>query len=381
MQNNAQNIFQLDLSTGASTASGEATAVMQLDVAPETPVEAPAMPPPETFFTGSLVHTIEAEAAPRKPWLVYAAVAILVIAGSLLIIDESTKTSFLTIVTGETPTEALPPRPKRKPIAAQPAAAEDNLVANPYWNLPNPNSVAVPPQMRTWSRDEETQWSRALKDQRYYQRAKAIEQVRQNPLEGNALILKAGLDQKKFWTRMSAALGLAERGIVLTADDAEKIVASTRDSLIRNYLERFQRPLSEAEKHVLRHLIKLVDAPARQKILQGLVLTPDPLTDLILVAAQTDPDSDIQNFASQQIKLRQVAAPTLQVYREAVASRQPVAESILAPSDIPQQSAAAEVKKAKVISVIEYSDEELRSDVELSNFVDTDVPVRVIEVK
>jgi hypothetical protein len=380
MSNGAENIFKLDLTQASGSpvetpakplesSYSEATAVMQLDLpAEQSPAQQPQLAMPvsmqQPYFVSNIVQ-LEAPAASNAALRPLMLLGLMLVAATVyLFIDEDLQNSVISMISSdewaETKVVEAPIRPKKAPKPIVDAAA--GAPGNPYWNLPNTNATASIPPSRPWTKEEQQQWSAAMGHKFYYQRVRAIEQVRQTPLDGNEAILRTGLEQKKFWTRMAAVLALAERGVQLDVSDVEKAFGEARDDLVVNYLKRFQRPLEDYEQHLLLHAMKVVGSRARLSIVQTLEHKPDPIIDLYLTAATFDPSVEISAVATTALQRRSIPADIQTVYREAVMSASVITDSILAkkPEEAPSSDSIAKdapEKKTLLVTTVEYLDE------------------------
>src|SRR5690606_20987690 len=114
---------------------------------------------------------------------------------------------------------------------------------------------------------------------------KAVMEVRERRLQGSEAILWDALEAPKFWTRMFAAIGLAEFNFEVSVSQLEGVLRRERSELIANFFERFVRQNTPAERFVMRQMIRLLDERGRLVVLRALQAGRDDLRSLYLIAA------------------------------------------------------------------------------------------------
>ncbi|MBP9707979.1 MAG: hypothetical protein KBD78_10060 [Oligoflexales bacterium] len=169
-------------------------------------------------------------------------------------------------------------------------------VANPYWYLGNERDASPIQMNRIWSQEEEIALGNALNHRFTYQRYKAVLEVLQHRLQGSESVFYAALDQKKFWIKMRAAMGLAEFGFPLSIAEIDDILSTEPADRIANFFRRFIGAGNPGERHVMRAALRLVGARARLYILQALSINPEIQDRIYLVAASLDPNPRIQTW-------------------------------------------------------------------------------------
>jgi hypothetical protein len=199
----------------------------------------------------------------------------------------------------ELPQTPVRPKPKAEPVAedVRPAEPIANVFPdNPYWALPNRITKIVTAQRKPWTGEEEDA-IRFASDSRYtYQRFKAVQDVRRSAWRGSESILFEGLNDKKLWTRMWSAIGLAEIGRELTVDEVDRALGNERSELVANFFERFVPRANEAQLYIMRQAVRLVDDRGREVILRALARHNHLYRDLYLAAATLDPGPRVQRF-------------------------------------------------------------------------------------
>jgi len=201
---------------------------------------------------------------------------------------------------------AVPAAPVAAAVPAETAPAvtesmsnlDPERPANPYWLLPNRIVGSRRELGRSWTAAEEESWRAGLMHPFTWQRFKTVREVREARLSGSEAILWDALEERKFWTRMQAAMGLADFGIPINLDVVEKAIGDTRPDAVTAYFQRFVRRSTEGERYVLRQAVRVVNEQARVVILDALNRANDPLRDLYLAAAADDPGRRVQRFVA-----------------------------------------------------------------------------------
>jgi hypothetical protein len=181
------------------------------------------------------------------------------------------------------------------PIPVAKKTAE--IPANPYWELPNRIVGNQEPPGRIWSSDEENAFRAGLNHMFTYQQYKAVMDVRQLKLSGSDAILWDALQNKKFWTRIWAAIGLAEFNNEVSIETLENVVDKARSELIATFLERLQHKPNPGQVFIARQLVKILDERGRISALKVIYKSNDKLRDLYLAAATVDPGKRVQRWA------------------------------------------------------------------------------------
>lgn len=216
-------------------------------------------------------------------------------------------------VEGEVDDEPMP-APRRKAVRAAPAPASavrtdgrKMVAGNPYWHLPNAIVGSQPPLERLWTAEEEETWRAGLAHRYSYQRWKTVQDVRQMRLKGSEAILWDALQDKKFWTRGYAAIGLAEIDVPVSLQTLDAALQNARSELIADFFERFTKRCNPGQCYVLRQVIRLLDAKGRLVALQGISRSKDALRDLYLTAATLDPDKRVKKWIKSYLAWRPIA--------------------------------------------------------------------------
>jgi hypothetical protein len=192
---------------------------------------------------------------------------------------------------------------KQRPTASitdQPAKTNKSVAdipANPYWELPNRIIGSQEPTGRIWSGEEETAFRAGLNNQFTYQQHKAVMDVRKLKLSGSDAILWEALQNKKFWTRIWAAIGLAEFNNEVSLETLEGVIQTARSELIATFLERLQQNPNPGQAFIARQLVKILDERGRLSALKVIYRSNDKLKDLYLAAATVDPGKKVQRWA------------------------------------------------------------------------------------
>ncbi len=205
------------------------------------------------------------------------------------------------------PVAPLKPRKKPKKVAAvMVKTGREPVPGNPYWTLPNKLLGAETELNRTWTTEEEETWRAGLAHKYSYQRWKTVMEVRERKLQGSDAVLWDALQDKKFWTRMYAAVGIAEFNVEISLQSLEGAMAKARSELVADFFERFVRKADAGQLFVMRQAIRLLDEKGRIVVLQGIANSKDPLRDLYLTAATLDPGKRVKRWIRQYLANRPI---------------------------------------------------------------------------
>ncbi len=197
------------------------------------------------------------------------------------------------------PTGGKKPQVREAPIVSKTAPVKNNtaeIPANPYWELPNRIIGAQKPPGRIWSSDEEIAFRSGLNHMFTYQQHKAVMDIRKLKLSGSDAILWESLQNKKFWTRIWAAIGLAEFNNEVSLETLEGVVEKARSELIATFLERLQQNPNPGQVFIARQLVKILDERGRLSALKVIYKSNDKLRDVYLAAATVDPSKKVQRW-------------------------------------------------------------------------------------
>lgn len=178
------------------------------------------------------------------------------------------------------------------------------VAGNPYWALPNRLLQNQPVLGRPWTAEEEEALRGGLAHKWAYQRYKTVLDVRKSRLRGSEVILWEALQDKKFWTRMNAALGLAEIGSEVSVKVLEPTLVNARSELIANWLERWAEKPTAAQTFLARQILRLLDERGRLVALKVIAASRDSFADLYLVAANEDPQARVKNWSELVLSRR-----------------------------------------------------------------------------
>lgn len=186
------------------------------------------------------------------------------------------------------------------------AGSGSEVSGNPYWTLPNKLLGAKTQLRRTWTAEEEETWRAGLAHKFSYQRWKTVMDVKERRFKGSDAILWDALQDEKFWTRMQAAVGLAEFNVEVSLQSLESVMAKARSELVRDFFERFVKKPSAGSAYVMRQVVRLLDERGRHMALRGIDRSKDELRDLYLIAATQDPAPRIRRWADEALRSRPV---------------------------------------------------------------------------
>lgn len=224
----------------------------------------------------------------------------------------------LRMITQLWPSDTEDPAPKPKAKAHHKAVAKaapahskalpkQAVAGNPYWSLPNKIVGSSPELGRFWSPEEEEVFRAGMAHRYTYQRHKTVQEVRKQRLRGSDVILWDAMQEKKFWTRGFAAIGLAEFNIEVSLQSLEGALTHTRSELVADFFERFIRKPNAGQAFVLRQVVRLLDEKGRLIVLRGIDHSHDSLRDLYMVAATKDPGKHVQRWVKDALLHHPVA--------------------------------------------------------------------------
>lgn len=201
----------------------------------------------------------------------------------------------------EPPPAPVVKRHKKKAVAVKAAEPEakkpaSTVAGNPYWSLPNKLLGKEAELRRTWTAEEEETWRAGLAHRFAYQRYKTVQDVRERRLKGSEAILWDALQDKQFWMRGFAAIGIAEFNVEISLQSLETVIGDARSELIANFFERFTKKPTAPQAFVLRQILRLVDERGRIVALKGIAHSRDDLRELYLAAATKDPGPHVQRW-------------------------------------------------------------------------------------
>jgi hypothetical protein len=209
----------------------------------------------------------------------------------------------------EPPTIVTDPQPA--PVEAPPEEdpIEVPVQGNPYWILPNINLTQSAGNVGpAWTLDQEALIREGLSHTFVYQHYKSVQDIRRVRWAGSESSLKQALTAKKFWTRMFAAIGLAERSFSVLLSDLDKSLEGERSELIAGFFERFVQKPNAGQSYIFRQIVRLVDARCRMILIEGIAKSKDELSFLYLYAASQDPNPKVQAKGMKYLKKYQVSA-------------------------------------------------------------------------
>jgi hypothetical protein len=210
------------------------------------------------------------------------------------------------------------PKPRRpaKPLAApapagKKAGGETRLAAsvqgNPYWSLPNSIVGSTEHGERVLTPEEEETLRAGLTHRFTYQRFKTVWDIRHQHRLGADAILWDAMRDKKFWTRMYAAIALAETNVEVSLQSLEGAMAGARSELVANFFERFTRHPNAGQLFIMRQVLRVLDERGRLVVLKGIHKSKDSLRDLYMTAATQDPGRRVQAWVKQALLERPMA--------------------------------------------------------------------------
>ena len=176
----------------------------------------------------------------------------------------------------------------------------EEIPGNPYWKLPNP-VPPMPSDLAPISAQQSDGWRASINHPFVYQRLKATQEMRNEKVEGSVSILYDALAQSKFWTRMEAALGIAEHGVPIDTVSMRTAIGDTRSELITNYFKRFRKDYNDATAHLMRQAMRVVGSKARLVILTNLAAHRNEVNDQYLLAASLNDTDESLRLAVNEI--------------------------------------------------------------------------------
>lgn len=230
--------------------------------------------------------------------------------------EAATASDEKSLAESEVDTGAVLDAPKEISYENEPLT--DEMLANPYWYLPNPLEGHPKPFNGQMSGTDEEFYRNGLSHEYVYQAYKAIRQLRRSRFSGAENVLYDALTHKKFWVRMEATLALAEYGVPITIESLEAALSGARPSLVRNYFKRLRQKPSPGEYHVMRQAIKITDAKGRLQILRNFSRYHFRGNRLYLVAATYDPSPTIQRWLQSELEWHALSGADMREYRRTV---------------------------------------------------------------
>jgi len=237
---------------------------------------------------------------------------------------ESFKSLFSWGLSGNQEREAPAPKPSVPPVTPvvkPPAVQVKPVEGNPYWILPNVN-LAEDPRPATkgsaWSMAEEAAVREGLAHPFVYQHYKAVQDIRSRRWLGSEVELKKALKARKFWTRMFAAVGLAEFGYTVRLLDLDQALKNERSELISGFFQRFVEKPDAGQTYLFRQVIRLVDARSRLILLEGIAVRKDPLSGLYLFAGTKDKNPKVQALSARLFARQKAGDLDIKRYEQVV---------------------------------------------------------------
>jgi hypothetical protein len=172
------------------------------------------------------------------------------------------------------------------------------VAGNPYWALPNKIFGRLP-LSRTWTSDEEETFRAGITHRFSYQRWQTVQTIRKMRLSGSDVVLWDAMQDRKLWTRMGAAVGLAELNIEVSLNVIEGLIQDAGSELVADYFERYTRTPNAGQAFMLRQVIRILDEKGRLIALQGIERSQDGYRDLYLAAATRDPGRHVQQWVQK----------------------------------------------------------------------------------
>jgi hypothetical protein len=202
--------------------------------------------------------------------------------------------------------KTIPPLAETKPTPEAvkkpetPIAFDIRAMKNHYEFLATSNVLPTEALNSYWSKINEDNWRSGLEHEFEYQRLRTVKEIRASRLRGSEMLLVKALDQPKFWTRMEAAIGLAEFGYGIPLRIMKKIMAGERPYLVRNYFKRFLDKPTPGALYVMRQALPLIDGKGKVIILDVLNRLKDKESKLYFIAAHFDKDPHVQNWLKEE---------------------------------------------------------------------------------
>ncbi|MBI2603593.1 MAG: HEAT repeat domain-containing protein [Deltaproteobacteria bacterium] len=120
------------------------------------------------------------------------------------------------------------------------------------------NPLQVEPLKGFLHPDDERRWRAGITHKYAWQRYKTVLEIRDARLEGSAPILREALRDRKFWTRMRAAMALADFGVPPTREELQQVLHGVRSELVTNFFQRFQKKARPGELYIILLALKLL---------------------------------------------------------------------------------------------------------------------------
>ncbi len=316
----------------------------EIDLGDPEPVAEPvaALEVPEDQSLSALGQLTPAREPNLRPWIYAGLLAITVIIASVqLTSDDSDLADVIRdalidlgimdkpepIVTAPK-VVAVPTIPAPDPEPPQPMLSAESVdpwsheaFANPYWYL-SPSlaqDIASKNEPRRILSHAQEQLYRAGMNHAYnYQVYKTVREIRRDKFSGAEVLLFEALNQKRFWTRMEALIGLAEYHVAVDQETVEAALIGARPSLIKNYFKRLAVSHSDGSIYIAKLALPLVEARARLVILQGLSKIGWRGHRLYLAAAVYDKSPLVQKWLQSELEVHPLTGAHMLAYREIV---------------------------------------------------------------
>gem|GEM_PF-6949808 len=206
---------------------------------------------------------------------------------------------------------------------AEPAEAMPDVPSayGPYALLPNPLEGRRQASSRTWTAAEEEVWRAGLSHRFNYQRYKTVQDVTAMKLGGSEAILWDALEERKLWTRMRAAMGLADMGIVISTAVVEKALGNARADAVAGYFKRFARYATPGQIYVMREALKVAAPKGRIAILAALNQLEDKYRNIYFAAATQDAAPEVQAFVAAVAQERGIPESAMQEFAQLTESK------------------------------------------------------------
>ena len=186
----------------------------------------------------------------------------------------------------------------------------------PYAYLPNPLESTRLASSRTWTAAEEETWRGGLSHRFNYQRYRTVLDVVGMKLAGSEAILWNALEEKKLWTRMRAAMGLADFGVVISTTVVEKALGKARPEAVEGYFKRFVAFASPGERYVMREAMKVVPPIAKVVILEALNKWDDSYRDIYFAAASRDESPVVAKYIAEATMARGIPKSAIDAFEQ-----------------------------------------------------------------
>jgi hypothetical protein len=191
----------------------------------------------------------------------------------------------------------------------QPAAVyQEPEIMLPYAALPNPAVVQLPNRNPRITDSEGDTYRARLKHPYVYQHYRTVMELASKRELGSQDILTKALEDTQYWTRMRAAIALADMGVAIDRHTMRNVIADARSDLQANFFKRFENgAVTAGVFHVGRAAISLMDPKGRLQVLKVLNRESTQERHLYVYTAQQDPSEKIQAWAS--LALQEMAIP------------------------------------------------------------------------